>query len=92
MQQTRMVQFKKDSIPISCFQAPISCLEIIIKYLKENKKSQFKDIATTLNRKITTVYTTYSNSKKKYKKQLDISNKSILIPIDIFENRKYSGI
>lgn len=77
-------------LSISIFRADISGLEVIIKYLKENKNKSFKEISKVLNRKLSTVYNTYTNSKSKFAGALDISDNSIIIPLSIFANRKFS--
>lgn len=81
---------EKKGIPISAFKSPLSGLEIITKFLRENEKKSFNDISYILNRKRSTLYNTYNKSKKKMKKYLDISDSSILIPFNIFSNRKFS--
>ena len=43
-----------------------------------------------MNRKLSTLYTTYKKSNSKFKDSFDISDKSVLIPFDLFVNRKYS--
>lgn len=77
-------------IPISAFKAKLSGLEIVIKCLKEVEKKSFKEISKILNRKLSTIYNTYHNSRIKFKGSLDISDASISIPYTIFANRKNS--
>ena len=81
---------KQECIPISVFKADISGLEIIVKYLKDAESLSFKNIAKTLNRRLSTIYNTYNNAKIKFKGKLDTSNKAICIPFNIFSDRKYS--
>jgi len=73
-------------IPISAFKAKLSGLEIV----KEVEKKSFKEISKILNRKLSTIYNTYHNSRIKFKGSLDISDASISIPYTIFANRKNS--
>lgn len=80
----------KKTMPISVFKAKLSGLEIIVKYIRETEKKSFKEISKILNRKLSTIYTTYRKSKIKFKGDLDISDTSIKIPYRIFANRKYS--
>ena len=77
-------------IPISAFCADLSSLEIIVRFLKDIEKKSFKEIALTLDRKLSTIYTTYKKSKKKYKQALDVSDSSILIPFDLFKDRRFA--
>lgn len=81
---------KQIGMPISVFKANLSGLEIITKYIKEVEKKSFKEISKILNRKLSTLYNTYNNSKIKFANNLDISNYSVSIPLGIFKDRKYS--
>ena len=85
-----VLKAKQAGIPISAFKANLSGLEIVIKYLKEVEKKSFKEISKIINRKISTLYNTYNNSKIKFSDELDASDYSVCIPFDIFKNRKYS--
>jgi len=85
-----ILKTKQIGMPISVFKAALSGLEIITKYLKEVENKSFKEISKILNRKLSTIYNTYNNSKTKFKAKLDISDYSTTIPFDIFTNRKYS--
>jgi hypothetical protein len=77
-------------LPVSVFKSKLSGLEIIVKYLKEEEEKSFKEISKILNRKISTIYNTYRESKIKFNGNLDISSSPIRIPYKIFSNRKYS--
>ena len=81
---------QQNGIPISAFRAELSSLEIIVRFLKDVEKKSFKEITLTLDRKLSTIYTTYKKSKKKHKQTLDVSDSSILIPFDLFKDRKYA--
>ncbi|NQV08363.1 hypothetical protein HQ529_00760 [Candidatus Woesearchaeota archaeon] len=87
---SEVLHVKTIKLPISIFKAELSGLEIITKYLKEVERKSFKEIEKLLNRKPSTVYNTYRNSKAKFKQELDLSDNFITIPVDIFLNRKYS--
>ena len=88
--KTILNKVTKPGIPISVFNANLSGLEILTKYLKEVENKSFKEISKILNRELSTLYNTYNNSKIKFKANLDISDDSIKIPLTIFRNRKYS--
>lgn len=77
-------------IPISAFRAPLAGLEIIVKYLREQEHYSLKAIALLLNRKPTTIYTTYAHASKKYAPLLDTSDFSLVIPYSLFSQRTYS--
>ena len=82
---------KEEGIPISIFRTKgISGLEAIVVYLKDVQKLKVKEIASLLNRELSTIYTTYELAKTKLKKEIDISDDSVLVPLSIFSNRKYA--
>ena len=82
---------KKDLLPISIFDNnELSCLESIVKYLKEELELKLHEIALLLNRDDRTIWTTYNFACKKRKKRLQVKESKILIPISIFTNRKLS--
>tara|TARA_Y100000310_G_C20702101_1_gene830872 strand:- start:9985 stop:10473 length:489 start_codon:yes stop_codon:yes gene_type:complete len=85
-----ILEKKEHGIPISVFKAPLSSLEVIVKYLKENQRKPIKEISSILNRKVSTIYNTYAKVKQKFPSDLDLSDSSILIPLNIFTNRQYS--
>jgi hypothetical protein len=66
----------------------LGILESITKYLKENKNLRYNEIAALLNRDARSVWVTYDNSVKKYKKKLTEATEAIQIPISILTNRK----
>ncbi len=79
--------FGEKSLPISIFGGKHSGLEAIVIYLKDVEKKSVKEIAKILNRKVSTIYTTYQQGKKKGK--LRVSG-NIFIPWHIFAERKFS--
>jgi hypothetical protein len=87
---TEVLSIKQEGIPISAFKAKLSCLEIVVRYLKDDSGMSFKEISKLLNRRLSTLYNTYNNSQLKYKSSLNVFDTSIVIPFDIFSNRKYS--
>jgi len=81
---------KKDGIPISIFRSGVSGLESIVVYLKDVKGLTIKEIATILNRKKSTLYTTYKKAKEKLSGKIDSSDTSILISYSIFADRNFA--
>ncbi len=78
-------------VPVSIFQNKrLSALEIICKYLKEETKLGFSRIASLLNRNPRTVWTTYSKAVRKQKSRLTVKESIIMIPVEIFSDRKFS--
>ncbi len=77
-----------DGIPVSIFaNDELSSLETIVKFLKENKRLRFSEIASLLNRDQRNVWTTYSKSVKKKKEQFVVSESKYYIPVEIFKDR-----
>lgn|SRR3989338_1538666 len=82
---------RKDSLPISIFDNnELSCLETIVKYLREEFKLRFNEIALLLNRDDRTIWTTYNNAIKKRKEKLPVKESKFFIPISILTDRKLS--
>jgi len=83
-----LVEKPKDGIPIVIFSNDeLSCLETIVKFLKENKYLSFSEIASLLNRDPRTIWATYSNSRKKKSGLFLIKDCEYYIPFEIFRNR-----
>lgn len=84
---------KETTIPISAFNTKtLSCLEIVVKYLKENASLGFSDIARMLSRDPRTIWATYKNSKIKNPSPLQITPSKFLIPTSIFSDRRFSAL
>lgn len=82
---------RKDLLPISIFDNnELSCLETIVKYLKEEFKLRFHEIALLLNRNDRTIWTTYNNAVRKRKEKLSVKESKFFIPVSVLTNRKFS--
>lgn len=79
---------KNKFVPIEIFSVDnLNPLEAIIKYLKENRKLKYSQIADLLERDDRVIWNTYNRTKIKS----SLSDKStLIIPIDIFQNKKLS--
>ncbi len=54
-------------IPSSIFRdRSLSVLEVLVRYLKDEKKLSFHEIAVLLNRDDRTIWTVYSRGRKKH--------------------------
>lgn len=74
-------------IPSCIFDnSKLSIFEAIVKYLKENKDLELKQVSELLNKGYNTVWTTYSNARKKMGDKFKIVN-CVVIPISIFEDK-----
>ena len=79
------------AIPLSVFENKgLSALELICKYLKEEKKLGINQIAELLQRDYRTIWTTYSKANKKRKARLIISETKLTIPVSVIADRKLS--
>ena len=67
----------------------LSLLETTVKYLREELGLRYCAIGKLLNRDERTIWVTYSKSKLKSPSKLKI-RESILLPIDVLTNRRYS--
>ena len=85
-------RLEKNIIPFSILNnKKLSTLEIVVKYLKENKSLTYHQIALILKRNDRTIWTTYNKASKKY--QVKFSKlEGIEIPVEIFSNRKLSPL
>ena len=89
----RLVEEKQKEIllPISIFDNDdLSALETISKYLKENQKLRFHDIAVGLNRDDRAIWATYKHAKEKMPGLLKLKPSRYFIPARIFTGRKLS--
>ena len=89
IQEKEKIERKANVISICIFDNDkLSSLEAVVKYLKENKKLRFSEIASLLNRNDRTIWYTYSQSRKKLQKKFRII-KSYNLPLSIFKDRKF---
>ena len=85
-----MLSPTKEGIPISVFNCPLSGLEIVVRYMKDVENNRFTDIAAALNRKPTTIHTTYTQARKKFSGALNVSDCSVVIPVSVVAERRAS--
>jgi DNA-binding NarL/FixJ family response regulator len=77
-------------IPLSAFKAPLSSLELIVKYMKEDLGYSNKKIALILNRSSQNIWITYRNALAKHPMRLPVERSEHDIPIDIFTDTRLS--
>ena len=78
-------------LPISIFNnSELSCLETIVKYLKEELSLRYHEIALGLNRDDRTIWTTYNNASRKRSERLIVNDSEYFIPASVFKNRRFS--
>ena len=76
------------SIPVTIFTKKLGALERISKYLKENLKMSYKEIAEELNRDERTIWASYNKAMQKQEEPIKIKKTKINLPVSIFENRE----
>ena len=79
------------NIPISVFKNDkLSCLETIVKYLRENKLLAFKQIGSLTNRNEVALAVTCSNARKKLEAKFAEEISPYAIPVSILKDRNLS--
>ncbi|HLG24318.1 MAG TPA: hypothetical protein VI564_05310 [Candidatus Nanoarchaeia archaeon] len=76
-------------IPVSIFNHELSSLELVTKYLHENKGIGLKKIAGLLGRSSANIWNSYKRSQKKFPQKLTAKD-SVLIPLNSITNKKLS--
>ncbi len=84
------LETKEIEIPASVFSRKLSCLETIVKYLKENLSLSNKEIGKLIKRSEKTVWQAYNSSKKKSDLKFKVKFSKFYIPVSILEDRKLS--
>jgi DNA-directed RNA polymerase specialized sigma24 family protein len=77
-------------IPLEIFRQELSPAEVVCKYLKENKKLKFSEIAKLINRDQRTVWINYRNAIEKKKAKIKVKENLVVVSVGIFVNRKLS--
>jgi hypothetical protein len=77
---------KAHSIPLSIFGTSLGVLETVVLYLHDFQRMAFVKIAALINRHPKTVFTAYSQAKKKFPDQLRIEDQAERIPLSVFVN------
>ena len=85
-----LVKQEEVIIPIGIFNERVSCLEAIVKYLREEKLWSINEISNQLGRSNKTIWATYYNAIKKYKQKYKLSVSDYFIPLSLLKERKLS--
>jgi hypothetical protein len=81
------------SIPLSLFaDRDLGCLEVAVKYMKENLSLNYNQIAVILNRDQRTIWSTYNKAKKKHMDPLTVKDEEYYIPCEIFVERTHGPL
>jgi hypothetical protein len=83
---------KKESehIPVSVFASRLSPAEAVVKYLKEEKRLRFADIARLLNRDQRGIWCTYRRARQKHPQAFAVKPSPHTVPVSLFTERKFS--
>ncbi|MBS3131502.1 hypothetical protein J4212_03675 [Candidatus Woesearchaeota archaeon] len=86
-------QEKKEGAPLSIFDNErLSCLESVVKYMKENEGMKFSKIASALNRSGKTIWATYQKAAEKMPIPFSVSDSKMRIPFSNFSNREFTPL
>ena len=85
---TTLIKERGITVPVSIFKTRAGPLGVLCMFLKDHGGMRFVDIAKLIKRDQKTIWASYTKTKKKVRK-LDTSSK-LLIPAEIFANRKNS--
>ena len=89
--QTFQAAKQEASIPLSIFSSSsLDPAESLYKFLKENEKLSFQQIAAELHRDQKSIWATYRRSWKKKKQIFLIEEERYFLPFSIFKKRRYS--
>jgi len=66
----------------------LSCLEAVVKYLKEEHNLRYYEIAKMLKRNDRTIWTTYANARKKMPERFIVKESKYFLKLSILEDRK----
>jgi DNA-directed RNA polymerase specialized sigma24 family protein len=77
-------------VPVSLFAAKLSPAEALVKYLKEQEKLRYADIARLLNRDQRGIWCTYQRAQRKQSAALSVPPSPHTIPVSLFAERKCS--
>ncbi len=80
---------QKKSIPLSIFSDKLSALESMVKYLRDEHKLKFTEIAKLLYRNPIPISITYKKATQKYPEKLDTNSQQFL-PLEIFSDKRLS--
>jgi hypothetical protein len=76
------------SVSVTIFNKKLGAAEALVKYLRENLKLRYSQIAELLNRDERTVWTVYKKAAKKQKAEIRPEASDIFIPTSVFKDRE----
>lgn len=89
-QLLRKLDQKEILIPVTVFNDKLSCLETLVKYLKENLNLSVKDISKLMKRSNKTIYQSYRSASEKFPGKLVFADSQYYVPALLFSRRELS--
>lgn len=89
-QLSQLYHAEEQSVPIEIFTKKLSPSEAVCKFIKENRKKSFHEIAVLLDRDDRSIWTSYQRANKKQPFCFRITQPSPSIPLSVLANRKFS--
>ncbi len=86
----KKLEEKKIEIPLSIFSKKLSCLETVVKYLRENLDLSNKEIAKLTKRSEKTIWQAHNSARKKTSLKFKVKFSKYYIPLNVLSNRKLS--
>ena len=86
--QKKLEKEETESVPVEIFAGKLSPAEAAVKYLKENKRISFHEIAIKLNRDERGIWSSYARARKKQPTSFRLVKSVQSIPMQILKNRK----
>jgi len=85
--------YKEDlNIPLAIFKSDkLTILESLVKYLRENYKKSYGEIARLLRRDVCAIRSCYISSKVKYPFVISLEEPCESVSVELFANRKLSA-
>jgi hypothetical protein len=85
----KRIEGEIQAVPVEIFRdRKLGILEILAKYLKEEKNFRYTDIAKILSRDERTIWVSYKNAVQKKKSRFVVPETKYWVPLSIFANRK----
>ncbi|MBI4158755.1 hypothetical protein HY500_00680 [Candidatus Woesearchaeota archaeon] len=89
-QLLRKLDQKELLIPVTIFSDKLSCLETVVKYLREHLGLSTKEISKLMKRSNKTIYQSYRSASEKFPGNLVFADSQYYIPLLFFSRRELS--
>ena len=83
---------KKYSVPDYIFTKKLTLLESVVKYLKENLRLSYKEIAELLNRDQRNIWQICHSAKQKFPSKFSVKKSKFMIPVSVLADKKFSAL